>query len=71
MGAKELIQQRKCGGLAVNDIFIPIITVIPLTKDAAHFIAEQIQILFADSHLPDSLIDLGNTQTSGALHSVK
>ena len=68
--AEQLIQQREGRGLAVDLVIVSIVTVIPLTEDIAHFIREQIQIVFGNAHLPHRLVDLGNTQTPGALEAV-
>ena len=63
--AEQLIQQRERGSLAVDLIIVTVVTAVPLTKHAAHFIAEQVQIFFRNSHLLNRLVDLGDSQTTG------
>ena len=68
--AQELIQQREGSSLAVDFIVVVVLTIVPLTKHAAHFIAEQIQILFGNSHLFDRLVNLRDTQAAGTFQAV-
>ena len=67
IASKKLIQKRKCGSLGIHIVFIRFLF---LTEHADHFIAEGVQLLFGNTHLPYSGIDLGNTQASGALQAV-
>ena len=68
--AKKLVQKRKGSGLAVDFIVIRIIAVVPLTEHAAHFITEQVQVIFTDAHLLHCLVNLRNTQAAGTLQAV-
>ena len=68
--SKQLIQKRECGCLAVNFVIVMVFRMIPLSKNTAHLIAEQIQILVRNSHLLYRLINLGDPQTSGTFQTV-
>ena len=67
--AKQLVQQRKGCGLAV-DFVILAITVVALTEHIAHFIRQQVQVILGNAHLPHGLVDLRNPQTPGAFQAV-
>ena len=67
--SEHLVQQRKGRGLTVNFIVLGF-PILPLAEHAAHFVAEQIQVLFGDAHLLDCLVDLGNAQAPGTLQTV-
>ena len=67
--SEQLIQQRERGGLTVDLVIFPVF-IISLTKNTAHLVTDQVQLLFGDAHLTHGLIDLRNTQTSGTLETI-
>ena len=68
--AKQLVQQRKSCRLAVHIIVVRILSGGNLAKHTAHFITDEIQIILGNPHLFDCFVNLGNSQTPGALQAV-
>ena len=68
--AEKLVQQREGVRLAVNFIVIVLVGIVRLSEDVAHFIADHIQIFLRDSHLLHRIVNLRNSETSGALQAI-